>query len=180
MPPRMLCNFQHNAYILSYIVGFCKSVRYIFDKKHKKFNIYRFGMLNVEIKRIFGRPFFLVTETFFGKNVTITHKRHKIRLPQVKVNNTGTPPSFKLTENGRKRTESPPLIKKLRVKKFGKIYLLSVMLFFPNSRNCRSPDPREKLFGFSDPAIKKFPNRQFSLFTKYGCCDIIFETNKSY
>lgn len=37
-------------------------------------------MLNVEIKRIFGRPFFLVPETFFGKNVTITHKRHKIRL----------------------------------------------------------------------------------------------------
>ena len=178
MPPRMLCNFQHNAYILSYIVGFCKSVRYIFDKKHKKFNIYRFGMLNVEIKRIFGRPFFLVPETFFGKNVTITHKRHKIRLPQVKVNNTGAPPSFKLTENGRKRTENPTLIKKLRVKKFGKIYLLSVMLFFPNSRNSRSPDPREKLFGFSDPAIKKFPNRQFSLFTKYGCCDIISETNK--
>lgn len=52
------------------------------------------------------------------------------------------------------------------------------MLFFPNSRNSRSPDPREKLFGFSDPAIKKFPNRQFSLFTKYGCCDIIFEMNK--
>lgn len=62
-------------------------------------------MLNVEIKRIFGRPFFLVPETFFGKNVTITHKRHKIRLLQVKVNNTGAPPSFKLTENGRKRTE---------------------------------------------------------------------------
>ena len=62
-------------------------------------------MLNVEIKRIFGRLFFLVPETFFGKNVTITHKRHKIRLPQVKVNNTGAPPSFKLTENGRKRTE---------------------------------------------------------------------------
>lgn len=62
-------------------------------------------MLNVEIKRIFGRPFFLVPETFFGKNVTITHKRHKIRLLQVKVNNPGAPPSFKLTENGRKRTE---------------------------------------------------------------------------
>ena len=73
---------------------------------------------------------------------------------------------------------NPTLTKKLLVKKFGKIYLLSVMLFFPNSRNSRSPDPREKLFGFSDPAIKKFPNRQFSLFTKNSCCDIIFEMNK--
>lgn len=73
---------------------------------------------------------------------------------------------------------NPTLTKKLLAKKFGKIYLLSVMLFFPNSRNSRSPDPREKLFGFSDPTIKKIPNRQFSLFTKNSCCDIIFEMNK--
>lgn len=50
---RMLCNIKHNAYILSYIVGFCKTVRYIFDKNHKKFNTYYFGMKPLAITDIF-------------------------------------------------------------------------------------------------------------------------------
>lgn len=102
-------------------------------------------MLNVEIKRIFGRPFFLVPETFFGKNVTITHKRHKIRLLQVKVNNTGAPPSFKLTENGRKRTENPTLIKTSREKVRKNLPFIGYVIFPEQSEQPFSRSERKTL-----------------------------------